>query len=72
MSIKYCQTKNKANGNIGITIFLFILAGTLLFFSVKQQLNTEKTLTELSDKISQKVMEDVKKELPDIIKEYNK
>ena len=61
--------ENKASGNIGITIFLFILAGVLLFFSVKQQLNTEKTSKELSDKISQKVTEDVKKELPDIIKE---
>lgn len=63
------EPKNKTNGNFGIIIFLFILAGILLFFSVKQQLNTEKTSKELSDKISQKVTEDVKKELLDIIKE---
>jgi transcription antitermination factor NusG len=63
------ETKDKKIGNFGVTIFLFILAAILLFFSVKQQLNTEKTSKELSDKISQKVAEDVKKELSDIIKE---
>ena len=63
------ETKDKKIGNFGITIFLFILAAVLLFFSVRQQLNTEKASKDLSDKISQKVTEDVKKELPDILKE---
>lgn len=62
------ETKNK-NGNIVVTIFLLLLAGSLLIFSAKQQLNTKKSEKELSDKISQKVTEDVKKELPNIIKE---
>ncbi len=63
------ETKNNENGNFGVTIFLFLLAGVLLVFSVKQQINTEKTTKELSDKISQKVTDEVKKELPNIINE---
>jgi hypothetical protein len=61
------ETNSKKNGSVGVTIFLLLLAGSLLFVSIKQQTNSEKNNKELSDQISKKVTEDVKKELPNII-----
>lgn len=61
------EANNKKNGSIGVTIFLLLLAGSLLFLSIKQQMNSDKNNKELSDQISKKVTEDVKRELPNII-----
>lgn len=59
--------EDQKKGNVGATIFLFILAIILLIFSVKQQLNSNKKDKELSNEISQKVSETVKREISDVL-----
>lgn len=63
------EEKNNKSGNFGVTIFLILLTGVLLFFSVRQKIDLEKSKQELSKKISQEVTENVKKEIANAINE---
>jgi|GEM_PF-2949485 hypothetical protein len=57
--------KNNKGGNFGVTIFLLLLSGALLFFSVKQKKELESSKEELAKQISEQVSEDIKKEILD-------
>lgn len=54
---------DKNNGNIGVSIFMFILAGLLIFFSVKQTYESDVEQEELIDSISSKVTDKVVEEI---------
>ena len=53
------NNNKERKANVGITIFLLIIAFVLLLFSVKQQMNTEKEKEELSQEISKRVINEV-------------
>ncbi len=56
------MSENKKS-NIGVSIFLFLIAITLIGFSLKRQFDLEKTNEELSEKISQQVSQEVVKKV---------
>ncbi len=63
------EEKNNKGANFGVTIFLILLTGLLLFFSVKQKIDLEKNKEDFSKRISQEVTDSVKKEISNAINE---
>jgi len=59
------EERNDKTANFGVTIFLILLTGILLFFSVKQKIDLEKSKEELANQISQEVSNNIKKEISD-------
>lgn len=55
------SSKNKAN--VGVTVFLFLMALVLIFFSVKQQFDKRTQEKELTQKIGEQVAQEVKSAL---------
>lgn len=51
---------NVKDGNFGVTIFLILLAGVILFFSVKQNIDFKKNKEELTKQISHEVSQNIK------------
>lgn len=68
------QEENNRKGSFGVTIFLMLLSGALLFFTVKQKMDLDKNKEELARQISKEVSENIKKELSssDIVEEKSK
>ena len=66
----------KGQGNLGVSIILFLFAIILLIFSLKQQTESAKNQEELTQQVSKEVSEKVSKEVSekvnDILKEQEK
>ena len=60
------------SGNLGVTIFLFLLAIVLLIFSIRQQFDSKEKQDQLVKDISEKVTDNISKEVANIVTEENK